>query len=108
MRRALAWAALLLGVAPSASGHGTSKSYAELRVSGRVVEARVSFAAHDLAAATPGLDADGDGRVTAQELEDATAALGPHLSAQLAVRRRTMAYISEAPGWWYMPMSPWS
>lgn len=85
MRRALAWAALLLGVAPSASGHGTSKSYAELRVSGRVVEARVSFAAHDLAAATPGLDADGDGRVTAQELEDATAALGPHLSAQLAV-----------------------
>ena len=85
MRRALCLAGLLTLLAAPAAGHGTSKSYAEVRVAGRGVQVRVSFAVHDLAAATPGLDADGDGRVMPAELEAAAEDLGRRLAGELTV-----------------------
>jgi hypothetical protein len=52
-----------------ALAHGTSKSFAEWRLTARRAELRITFGGHDVAASVPGLDANEDRQLTRSELE---------------------------------------
>jgi hypothetical protein len=58
------------------SAHGTSKSFAEWNIDGATAKLRVNFASHDAFAAVIGLDADGDMKLSAAELEAGRVAFG--------------------------------
>lgn len=65
----------------SAGAHGTSKSFGAWVVRGDRAELSLSFAAHDVTAAIPGLDANGDQRLSGEELRTATATLTARIEA---------------------------
>lgn len=58
-----------LAVSAQAQAHGTSKSFGVWRFEGDAAHLVVNFAAHDVLADTPALDADGDHQLSAAELE---------------------------------------
>lgn len=64
----LALSGAALTISASAQAHGTSKSYADWRIEGAQASVQVNFAAHDVAGAIPGLDANGDRKITPKEL----------------------------------------
>ena len=78
--------AALLFLPATASAHGASKSYADWTVEGDRAALRLSFAAHDLTAAVPGLDADADNRLVAEELSAQRETLGSRVIQHTSVR----------------------
>lgn len=79
------WLGLVFGLGllwpASAWAHGTSKSFGAWVVRGDRAELSLSFAAHDVTAAVPGLDANSDQRLSGEELRTATATLTARIEA---------------------------
>ena len=70
----------------SARAHSVGVSRGEYRLSGGGVEAQLVFAGAEVAAAVPGLDADGNGSVSAAELAREGPLLGEAIVSRLELR----------------------
>lgn len=76
---------LLLASLP-ASAHKVGISRGEYRAEGSTLLAQLTFARPELAAAVPGLDADGDGQLSPEEVAGGRDALAAAMAAGLQVR----------------------
>lgn len=91
---------LCVALTPSVAwAHGASKSYADWTVEGDQAALRLSLAAHDVIAARPEMDPNGDRRLDASELESERVAYGATVVEQTRVRAgRAKASATCTPG----------
>ena len=76
---------LLLACLP-ASAHKVGISRGEYRAEGATLQAQLTFARPEIAAAVPGLDADGDGQLSPYEVASGRAVLAAAMDSGLVVR----------------------
>jgi hydrogenase/urease accessory protein HupE len=79
------WLLVLMVLAGTASAHKIGISRGDYRAEGASLHADLTFARPELAMTVPGLDADGDGTVSADELASGQATLASTLVAGLQV-----------------------
>ncbi len=83
--KGVALVACLMLIPAWAGAHGTSKSFSDWSFEGGQLSGRIAFAPHDVSAAYQGLDADGDGALSAQELAQQAPKVAAYIAEQVIV-----------------------